>query len=183
MSDVHRLKWSLPILAMVVTIAASEHLRAQASKSAQSAKPPFSLTITAADSVVKSGSEIWADATVKNTSDHEISVFSTSDHLGNEYNADVWTDKSTLAPETRLGREINNHTTPEDERTPQIRISSRGSIPLKPGKTFTDHANVSTMYDLSQPGKYTIQFRKYDDESKTTVKSNKITVTVTANGS
>jgi hypothetical protein len=55
MSDVHRLKWSLPILAMVVTIAASEHLRAQASKSAQSAKPPFSLTITAADSVVKSG--------------------------------------------------------------------------------------------------------------------------------
>lgn len=182
MSGVHQLKWRVAILAMVVTIAASEQLRAQASKSAQSSKPPFSLTITA-DSVVKSGSVICVDATVKNTSDHEISVFSTADHLGNEYSADVWTDKSTLAPETRLGREINNHTTPEDERTPQIRISSGGSIQLKPGKTFTDHANVSTMYDLSQPGKYSIQFRKYDDESKTTVKSNKITVTVTANGS
>jgi hypothetical protein len=183
MSGVHQLKWSVAILAMIVTIAASEQLRAQASKSAQSAKPPFSLTIAATDSVVKSGSVIWVDAIVKNTSDHEISVFSTLDHLGNEYNADVWTDKSTLAPETRLGREINNHTTPEDERTPQIRISNGASRPLMPGKTFIDHVNVSTMYDLSQPGKYTIQFRRYDEESKTTVKSNKITVTVTANGS
>ena len=34
-------------------------------------------------------------------------------------------------------------------------------------------------YFLKEPGKYTIQAQRYDDQSKTLVKSNIITVTVT----
>ena len=35
------------------------------------------------------------------------------------------------------------------------------------------------LYDMSRPGDYTIQVSHFDDETKTWVKSNKITVTVT----
>jgi hypothetical protein len=38
---------------------------------------------------------------------------------------------------------------------------------------------VSRLYDLSKPGKYTIQVTRRDDASKTIVKSNPITVTIT----
>jgi hypothetical protein len=38
---------------------------------------------------------------------------------------------------------------------------------------------VSRMYDLSKPGKYTIHVTRYDYASKTIVKSNPITVTIT----
>jgi hypothetical protein len=34
-------------------------------------------------------------------------------------------------------------------------------------------------YFLNEPGKYTVQAQRYDEESKTLVKSNVITVTVT----
>jgi hypothetical protein len=39
--------------------------------------------------------------------------------------------------------------------------------------------SVSDLYDLSKPGQYTIQVRRWDDETKTWVKSNTLTVTVT----
>jgi len=50
---------------------------------------------------------------------------------------------------------------------------------LDPGKSVTNRVNVTQVYDLSRPGKYTIQVKQYDDESKSFVKPNKITVTVT----
>lgn len=49
---------------------------------------------------------------------------------------------------------------------------------MKPGETMTDRVNVSKVYDLTQPGRYTIQFQRLDPETKTFVKSNEITVTL-----
>jgi hypothetical protein len=37
---------------------------------------------------------------------------------------------------------------------------------------------LNDFYDLSAPGQYTIQVRRWDDETKTWVKSNTLTVTV-----
>ena len=171
-----QLRWPVAILAVIATTGISAELRAQAPKLTQSERPPFSVTISSKEPVVKSGSIIWVDATVKNTSDEVISVGSTAP-VEFAYDIDVWTDKSARAPETKLGRRRNNRTTPEDET--MVILSDSAESPLKPGKTLTDHVNVSKMYDLSQPGKYTIEFRRLDEETKTFVKSNKITLTVT----
>ena len=56
--------------------------------------------------------------------------------------------------------------------------SSGGSTKMKPWETMTDRVNVSKLYDLTQPGRYTIQFQRLDPETKTFVKSNEITVTL-----
>jgi hypothetical protein len=58
-------------------------------------------------------------------------------------------------------------------------IASLFGTPLQAHKTLTDRVNVSKLYDLSRPGKYTIQFRRLDPDTKTFVLSNKITVEVT----
>ena len=50
---------------------------------------------------------------------------------------------------------------------------------VKPGATFEDHVDLTSIYDLSQPGKYTVQVQRTDAVSKTLVKSNTVTVTVT----
>ena len=47
------------------------------------------------------------------------------------------------------------------------------------GEERTQVVSVSDLYDLSKPGQYTIQVRRWDDDTKTWVKSNTITVTVT----
>jgi hypothetical protein len=48
-----------------------------------------------------------------------------------------------------------------------------------PAEERTQIIVVNDLYDLRQPGQYTIQVRRWDDETKTWVKSNTITVTVT----
>ena len=50
---------------------------------------------------------------------------------------------------------------------------------LLPGESWRDLILMKNLYDLSQPGQYTIQVRRWDDETKTWVKSNTLTVTVT----
>ena len=52
-------------------------------------------------------------------------------------------------------------------------------VSLKPSQDWRNTLRVSDLYDLSKPGQYTIQVRRWDDETKTWVKSNTITVTVT----
>jgi hypothetical protein len=50
---------------------------------------------------------------------------------------------------------------------------------LKPGETIKDGLTLNRLYDLTKPGKYTIQCQRFDEESNSWVKSNKITITVT----
>jgi len=52
---------------------------------------------------------------------------------------------------------------------------------LQPGESVSYFAPISEWYDLSGPGKYTIQVLQHvsSDPSSAVVKSNKITVTIT----
>jgi hypothetical protein len=152
-------------------------LCAQTTRPATGTTPPFSISISSPSTIVKGGASVFVDAVVKNTSAQIISVHTTVPPAL-AYDIEVWTEKSVRANETKMGRIRNNHTTPEDEREPEIIVASGGDGPLEPGKTLTDHVNVSDLYDLSGPGKYTIQFERFDPETKTSVASNKIVVTV-----
>lgn len=52
------------------------------------------------------------------------------------------------------------------------------AVQLQPGEAIQDETDIRTLYEIDQPGKYTIQVQRVDNETKTTVKSNTITVTI-----
>jgi len=166
----------------LVTIFTLAFLCAAGSVGAQSAKACFSLMISADEPTVSSGSEIWLTITMENKSDHDISVYreNTPDQGGFVYKVDVHEDKGTTVPETKFGRRIQGHDTPEERaREPYVTLTSGGEQTLAPGKKMTDRININRLYALSRPGKYIIQVRRFDPENKAFVMSNKIIVTVT----
>ena len=153
----------------------------QARGGSPAVKETIALTLSASEDMVKTGSPITVTVALKNVSDHEILYWreNTSDAGGSEYKVDVWDDKSFTARETKFGLALKGRSD-STSLTPDTPVDSSGGwLTLKPGEGLTDKLNVSKLYDLSQPGKYSIQIRRFDEETKSFVKSNKITVTVT----
>ncbi len=144
----------------------------------QNLQSSFSLTIKAEQSQVRSGSALWVDATIKNKTDRTLSMVKAlsenMDQGGWVYKVDVRDVNGALAPETKFGSRI------EGQQSQKYGTNSSGIVfPLKSGGTIKNRVNINKLYDLTYPGRYTIQFRDFDPETKTFVKSNPITVTVT----
>lgn len=139
---------------------------------------PYSLAIKARQNVVKVGSEVRVKISLTNTSNHEIVV---SREKGNalgelDYKVDVRDETGGLARKTKYLRAIQGENTGETTVT----VSSPGLFSVQPGKSLEEEdVVVSNLYDLSKPGKYAIQVERTDETSKTAVKSNTITITVT----
>ena len=139
----------------------------------------FSITINTFQSNVKTGSEIRITILLKNVSDHEIEIPRTlGENRGDSFHTlEVRDNRGNVTPKTQLRREIEEHGTANG----QI-VFQGGSVftqVLKPTETIREGIVVTNIFDLTKPGKYTIQCQRFDEESKTIVKSNMITVTVT----
>lgn len=138
---------------------------------------PFSIKIALAQNIVKSGSEIKLQIMLTNTSDHNISVSRAIDDTSAEvagYRVEVLDDRRNVPPETKYQRILRG----EEPPTGPFTWSALGG-PLSPGKSVKDTMIVNKFFDLTKPGKYTIQVRRTDPASKVTVRSNTIEVTVT----
>ena len=146
---------------------------------APGSKPPFSVTLNAPDKPLRSGAELHLLVTIKNTSDHEI-TFSTSPGAipedGFRYKVEVLDAHTHPAPpsplvvEMRSGKELVDTWSSNIGRT------------LKPGESFVDQIDVTKLYDLSQPGIYTISVTRplqpWQGFGKGAVRSNTLAVTV-----
>ena len=158
-------------------------------------KPPFSLTIRTTQDVVTAGSEVRVVITLTNISDHDIydSVPVTSSPAGeNYYGIEIRDDKGVRAPLTRFGYIARGEKPPPDKpaqsqngNADQTRdwggsfySGSELTVTVEPGKDSYAAIIANQQYDLSRPGKYSIQVSHWDYESKTIVLSNTITVTV-----
>jgi hypothetical protein len=136
-------------------------------------KGAFTLSIAARSPSVKVGDPVWVDATLKNASDYAVNLWLdlTPDQGGYAYAVDVRDERGSVPPTTEYAKAIAKRTGGEG-----------GYVPLDPGKALMHKVEVSKLYDLSRPGKYTIQFRKidvFDKEAKEYVTSNPITVSLT----
>jgi hypothetical protein len=147
---------------------------------------PVSVTLEAPGKPLKAGTDLVLQATVKNTSDHEV-LLPTS---------------PGLVPEDGFRYKIEaldagGHPAQESARVLALRQgkgprfgnwSSNIGRTLKPGQSLVEEINVTRYYDLSRPGTYTIWVirplplqvppwaaKKY---WKGSVRSNTITVTV-----
>jgi len=180
MGNAFHVKSGLILLVMVGGVLVSGRIRAQDANAAQQVPPPFTLSIVPVAPTVKSGSDVFVDVTMENKSDHDLRVTIGDDKAGREYHIDVWDEQGATPPETKFSRMLHHRLTPEEEATgPQALTFTLLFDALAPGKSITNRVRVSKMYDLGKPGKYSVQVVRFGEDSKTLVKSNKITVTVT----
>lgn len=148
----------------------------------------FSVTIATPANVVKIGSDIRIDITIKNTSDHEIDLpRSVRTDLGEWFtDVEVSDEKGNAMPETKYYRVLRGKDTYDNEPRPDGKFAPKvqqtfglSGYSVKPGANLRDGTVLNKLVDLTRPGKYTIRVRRRDEGTKLSVTSNTITVTLT----
>jgi hypothetical protein len=124
-------------------------------------KPPFTVTITA-PATIAAGDQLMIRMTLKNVSNHTIQVY--------------WGDRPFMVVHDEADNEI------------PVRGEgwggSMGLVDLEPGTVSIQSVILSGtegVYDLTKPGKYTVQFGKFldhDDPKSEIVKSNELTINI-----
>jgi hypothetical protein len=134
------------------------------------------LTIRANQSDFKVGEEIRIEIDFKNTSDHQFLAAPEIPTAETSYKAYVRDDKDNLAPETRLGRRLR--TGKDDRGQDALNTVTTGPLRyLQPGESIKEGIVLNKLYDLSKPGKYTVQVQTQVD-TRGMAGSNKIMITI-----
>jgi hypothetical protein len=163
---------------VLLALAAAVWLPAQQQEGTQprekvSTKATASISIRALESTVKTGSSIIVEVTMTNTSNYTFHPFRTT-NPGEYYLFDVRRDGAP-APETDNLKHLKKpgSTRPEIENPlPVPYTTSPLFTALPPHQSLQETVTVSEYYDVSQPGKYTVQLQLGK------AKSNIVTVTV-----
>jgi len=159
----------------VVMLLASQSVSVLNAQHAQS--PRYTLVIIAPHPEVKAGSNLNVAIVLTNLSDKQLLVYTSG--LGErDYTIRVL-DKDGQEPlETRYLRAIRGKDTSDAvSKTTLVVVGGGGFHDVRPGGMFQLTTDLSQLYVL-KPGKYTVRAERLDDETKATVKSNAITVTV-----
>jgi hypothetical protein len=133
----------------------------------QSATPAYLVTISADKPEVKAGSSVFIRFKLTNISDKVVDCsngYRGATNVSYEYDVRDGNGKSVEKPVLH----------------PELMTGSWGGpCELKPGEAVGGELLVSSAYDLSNPGTYTIQIaRRTTDDRKDDVKSNTVTITV-----
>jgi len=139
---------------------------AQSKKPISHVDPLFSISIDTREPSVKAGSPIRVHIVLANISGKNVGLSVVPGVF--PYEIDVRDSDGVLVPETDYGRKMrgrqNGYTLAEH------------TLLLKPGERQEVDCTVSEWNDLSKPGIYVIQVQREDHPS---IKSNKLTVTIT----
>jgi hypothetical protein len=144
-------------------------------------QPDISLTISAPRDSAKVGSDVLVNIALANITKHIVYVGLVLLDNGAEceYTVDARDLKGNLAPYAKHGRALRGVPLKGEVREHLCADFSGFPKELQPGETQDDAILASGIYDLTKPGKYTIQVSRTYGEAKTVVKSNTITLTVT----
>lgn len=153
---------------------------------AQTGSPAFSLSIVADPASSRSGATVELSIALTNKSQKEIFIPTDMSHAESTFHIRITDPKGEEAGKTRYYRNITGDKSGKDAAEPplaplQMRIvlGSGGILHPLPGQTVSQRVILNEMFDLAQPGAYTVQVDKMDDISKTLVKSNVVTFSVT----
>jgi hypothetical protein len=174
------------LVSFTITPAAAESSQpATASQPATPAEPPFDLTVKARQNPITSAKNIVLLVTTKNTSDHNILLWTEKaegEQGGSAYKIHIQHAGGKQPVETEfLRKSKSRNDVPSDANPDAYQGTSGERLVLKPGEDWMDAIKVRNLYDLNQPGDYTIQVERFDAATRTMVQSNTITVTVDAN--
>ncbi|MDR3674358.1 MAG: hypothetical protein P4N24_02635 [Acidobacteriota bacterium] len=170
---------------ITVTVVPADAAHLAAAAAIPPRQPPIAVTITTVGGLsVFPGGHVALDVTTKNISDHFTNQRTARDKrdLQRFYRVDVQDSQGGTPPETDLGRQAGNRGDVPPRFLGPNAVHGREDVrggSYMPGDERRVVITVSDLYDLSKPGQYTLQVRRWDDETKTWVKSNQLTVTVT----
>lgn len=141
---------------------------------------PVSLTITAVRNPVDAGSEVNVKIVERNISPHEITLgcATLGSFTGWTFRVEVQDRHGKQPPFTRFGQRLRGLYTPADLTLETPTNGNIAWVKLKPGESRESELDISKLYNLSEPGKYTIRIRRFYDNGRIWVKSNKIAITV-----
>jgi hypothetical protein len=138
----------------------------------QTQPAPFTITITAGRPELPSGAETRVQIVVMNNSSESITVPGVfTGRPEYHYLIDVRNEKGQPASLTAWGRMVNG---------PFGSTGSMGGGAAEPGKPYKDSdLIVNKLYDITMPGKYTVQLTADWLQYGSPVKSNVVTIVVT----
>jgi hypothetical protein len=136
----------------------------------QSNNQPFKIAITAESSTVVAESDVSIKVSLTNTSDHDVreGVMYGRGNIASIYRFEVRDEHGEMVPK-------RTYPHPELGYPGSVRFST-----ISPKQTITEDQEVSALYDMRKPGKYTIQVWRRNPDCD--IKSNIITITVIPNG-
>jgi hypothetical protein len=146
----------------------------------QSSSASFSVTLKMSQTVVHLGSEIKIEAVLTNQSNHEKWFGIDGGGLRGEFTYEIGTlDHEGHEPsKTQYFHAVRGEDSPSPDGKTQLVLTRRMTQrPVKPGDSLTEFISFNKLYDL-KPGTYTVQVERADDETKTVVKSNVVTITI-----
>jgi hypothetical protein len=129
------------------------------------AEPWFAVTINTAKPVITIGTDVKLKVIFANKTNQGISV--SAGAPGRDFDLDVRDGEGRPVPETAYGLKMHGEVPTPGNITVYRRISL-------PGDKFEEELDLSKEYDLSSPGKYTVQLRGRNPKFRA-VKSNTIT--------
>jgi hypothetical protein len=142
---------------------------AQAPLTSPAQQPSFSIAISFPP-VIRAESELLLEIAMINTSDKDISYSLIAGWPGWQmFQLDVRDAAGRPVPQSPAGKRIS--------AGPRA-VSGVIAIPLAPGKAWRPRLILNRVYDLSQPGEYTVQARRMDSASGVEVKSDLLTFRV-----
>jgi hypothetical protein len=167
---------------------------ATAGSEQQPSKPSFAISLKMPSSETRVGMPVQLKLSLTNTSNHDIHFYENvvsgpgfrNQRLRQMY-IQVRDVNDKPVAESEYGKAIHGRGTPrpqvvEHSSTPgrsQADTVSRGVISgIDPGQISTEETDLTKEFDLSKPGKYTVQALRFDPASGQTVMSNKITFTI-----
>jgi hypothetical protein len=144
------------------------------------AEPSLSVTIRLTQDTVRAGSEVRVKIVMKNVTDHQIRIPGKAEVRGDDVvpancHATVTDAKGARAPLTNYGEKMWGRPLEEGHEGTWV----FGTMEAGEERPFTSDLILSRLYDLSKPGKYTVQVRYPDGDGHGVVKSNKVTLTIT----
>jgi len=142
---------------------------AQAAPPSADADTTFSVRLSPAQNTVKAGSGVWVSFVVTNVSRHNIRAATFGDDLQYQIQDASGHPVQHARHKDRYGRTvIVNYQPPEHP----------AMTDLQPGKTVKGQLSLSSYYDFTQAGQYSIQASRKDPEGNEVRVSNTVTVTV-----
>jgi hypothetical protein len=155
----------------------------QSNQSVPPSRGEFTLQISMKDSGLTIGTEARVSVVLTNTSDRTFAIVKKPKFGEGRAGEDVVSvyvldGAGRLAPETKYGHKLRSGEDPPGE--PKTGRSDSAVLkPVPPGEADTSAVTLNTLYELTQPGTYTVQVQRLGSNN-VLVKSNTLTFTLTA---
>ncbi len=140
-----------------------------------SSSPAFSLAVDPPAGPIRLGSPVNVTATLTNITTGDINL--SSDKSGNGMYTDFTyslTKDGHEAETTYFDRKITGRQRADDLQ--EVGAGSSILLPHQPGKVFVWTIDIKKLYQITEPGSYTFEVSRFDEYSKTVVRSKTVTL-------